>query len=170
MHLQILFLESPVLIMICNLYSNSGFFFYVLSSCGYSVLWCCNFINLKLLRWPWFLKICLFWTMVHPRCYAWGFWAWRAGATLWVACKGFFLQWLLSSWGTRSGARGLGHVGSVVAAHRFQRAGSVGAAHGLRCPRACGIFLPWPKIELIPCIARRILYHWTREAPTLIFL
>lgn len=139
------FLESPALIMICNLCSNSRFFFYVLSSCGYSVLWCCNFINLKLLRWPWFFKTYLFLTVQHPCCYA------RASSS-----RG---EWgLLSSCRVRAsyysgfscrGARGLGHVGSVVAAHRFQRAGSVVVAHGLKCPKACGIFLPWPKIELV---------------------
>ena len=165
MHLQILFLESPVLIMICNLYSNSRFFFYVLPSCGYSVLWCCNFINLKLLRWPWFLKIYLFWTVVHPHCYAWASGRGARGLLSELPVRASYY----SGFSRHRGAWGLGHMGSVVAAHRFQRAGSVVAAHGLRCPRACGIFLPWPKIELIPCIARRILYHWTREAPTLIF-
>ena len=53
-----------------------------------------------------------------------GFWAWRAGATLWVACKGFFLQWLLSSWGTRSGARGLSSCGSQVPESRLSRGGT----------------------------------------------
>ena len=143
MHLQILLLESPVLIMICNLCSNSRFFFYVLSICGYSVLWHCNFINLKLLRWPWFKKI-YFWLcciLVAMR----GLPVVVSGATI-LSCHvraSYYCDF------SCHGAQGLGHVGSVVAAHRCQRAGSVVVAHGLRCPKAHGIFLPWPKIDLV---------------------
>ena len=74
---------------------------------------------------------------MHPRCYAWASGRGERGllSELPVRASSY-------SGFSRRGARGLGHVGSVVAAHRFQRAGSVGAAHGLRCPRACGIFLP----------------------------
>ena len=142
MHLQILFLESPVLIMICNLYSNSGFFFYVLSSCGYSVLWCCNFINLKLLRWPWFLKICLFWTMVHPCCYAWASGRGERGllSELPVRASSY-------SGFSRRGARGLGHVGSVVAGNQLSQLpeGSL-----LNLPKLFPLYSHWPKMCLHP--------------------
>ena len=36
-------------------------------------------------------------------------------------------------------AQALGHVGSVVVAHRPQITGSVTVAHGPSCPEACGI-------------------------------
>ena len=40
------------------------------------------------------------------------------------------------------------------------------AAHGLSCPMAYRILVPWPGIDHIPCIGRWILNHWTiREVP-----
>ena len=42
--------------------------------------------------------------------------------------------------GFSCGARALGLSDSGAAAHRLQGAGSVVAAHGLRCPEVCGIF------------------------------
>ena len=58
----------------------------------------------------------------------------RAGATLQLQCMGFSLEWLLlwQSTGSRTCC-------SMFSS--WQHVGSVVVAHGLSCPKACGIFL-----------------------------
>ena len=65
----------------------------------------------------------------------------HAGFSLVVAC-GFSLS--------SCGAQAPGHVGSVVCgtqALSLSCVSSVVVAHGLSCPAACGVLVPWPGIE-----------------------
>ena len=60
-----------------------------------------------------------------------------------------WMAFLVAAHGLQAcGLQQLWHVGSVVVAHRLQRAGSVFVAHGLSCSAACGIF---PDQGLNPC-------------------
>ena len=98
--------------------------------------------------------------MLRPRCYAWASSCGEWGHYLSCHVRASYYCDF-----SCHGAQGLGHVGSVVAAHRCQRAGSVVVAHGLRCPKAHGIFLPWPKIELVSLALQGVSWN-IKEAKT----
>ena len=62
----------------------------------------------------------------------------------WISSDSGNTAWLWNTASHCSGfsccrAQALGHVGSVVVAHRPQITGSVTVAHGPSCPEACGI-------------------------------
>ena len=82
----------------------------------------------------------------------------------------FWLHWVFiavrafsscSEWGLLSSCNAWGSHWGVLLQNKGSRfKGSVVVAQGLSCPLPCGIF-PDQGSNLVPCICRQILNHWT---------
>ena len=96
-----------------------------------------------------------------------------SGSSLW--CTGFSLVvaygFSLSSCGAQDPTE---HVGFVVCGTRapsLRCTSSVVVVHGLSCPAACGILVPWPGIKLAsPALEGGFLTTTNREVPPNFFL
>ena len=93
------------------------------------------------------------------RCCVWAFSSCSKRGLLFVAVRGFSLQWLLllQSMGSRHASfSSCGVRASVVVARGLWSTGLVVVVHGLCCSTACGIF-PDQGLNLLPL-------HWQADS------